>query len=70
MHYNEDAHAHLVATKSPSLDHQVETIRDDVALINFKEGVLNSINTENSSNFINANKFVLFSDGIQQKFDE
>lgn len=69
MHYNEDAHAHLVTTKSPTLDHQVETISDDVALINFREGVLNSVNTEIPSNFINLNKFALSSDGVQKKFD-
>ena len=69
MHYDEDAHAQLVSTKSPTLDHQVETISDDVALINFRDGVLNSINTEISSNLVNLNRFTLFSDGVQKKFD-
>ena len=69
MHYDEDVHADLVSTHSRTLDHKVETISDHAALINFKEGVLNSIDSEISSNLSDFGKFILFSDGVQEKFN-
>ena len=69
MHYNEDVHADLVSTQSRTLDLKVETIGDHAAFINFKEGVLNSIDSEISSNLSDFGKFILFSDGVQEKFN-
>ena len=64
MHYNKEAHAELVATKTPTLDHPVTVLSDDNAYVHFTESAANSLITSDL-NKLASNIFMLSADGIK-----
>lgn len=64
MHYNKDAHAELVASKTTTLDHPVTVLSDDNAYVHFTESAANSLIT-NPLDKLESNIFMLSADGIK-----
>ena len=64
MHYNKEAHAELVATKTPTLDHPVTVLSDDNAYVHFTESAANSLIVDPLEK-LESNIFMLSANGIR-----
>jgi hypothetical protein len=70
MHYNEASHSSLVADKTRTLDHPVQILSDDSALVHFEDKIKNKfVPSDSEFNLLDENSFFLNSDGIRTKLE-
>jgi hypothetical protein len=70
MHYNEASHSSLVAEKTRTLDHPVQILSDDSALVHFEDKIKNKfVPSDSEFNLLDENSFFLNSDGIRTKLE-